>query len=137
MGGKGKAGKSADLTVNRIKYKMDLLPPGLVVARYSWGERGEVERLVAEEEAKGRELVVFVEENAGEDEPLSDATTAKGKVTQAAVRARLGAVGDGAMDLEERDALRACLDLMKAYAKAKGASTVAQANLNERVLDRY
>ena len=138
VGGRGKgATESPDLTVRRTKYKMDLLPPELVVARYFAGERGEVERLLSEEEAIGREVAAFVEENAGEDDPLSGATTAMGKVTQAGVKARLRVVGDGPEDREERDALEVCLDLMKAHAKAKRTTKAAQAKLDAKVLARY
>ena len=42
--GKGTA-ETPDLTVRRTKYKMDLLPPGLVVARYFPTEHAEVDRL--------------------------------------------------------------------------------------------
>ncbi len=137
-GGKGKGPKeSPDLTVRRTKYKMDLLPPEFVVMRHFAGQRDEVERLLAEEEAIGRDVAAFVEENAGEDGPLSDATTATGKVTQAAAKARLRTVGDGPEDREERDALEVCLDLMKAHAKARKTTKAAQAKLDAKVLARY
>ena len=137
-GGRGKgATESPDLTVRRTKYKMDLLPPELVVARYFAGERGEVELLLAEGEAIGRDVAAFVEENAGEDGALNGATTAAGKVTQVAVKARLRVVGDGPGDREERDALEVCLDLMKAHAKAKRTTQAAQAKLDAKVLARY
>ena len=137
-GGKGKgATESPDLTVRRTKYKMDLLPPELVVARYFAGERDEVERLLSEEEAIGRDVAAFVEENAGENGPLSGATTATGKVTLAAVKARRRVIGDGSEDREERDALDVCFDLMKAHAKAKRTTKVAQSKLDAKVLAQY
>ena len=92
---------------------------------------------MAEVEAIGRDVAAFVEENAGEDGPLSGATTAAGKVTQAAVKARLRVVGDSPEDREERGALAVCLDLMKAHAKAKRATKAAQAKLDAKVLARY
>ncbi len=137
VGGAGKAGESPDLTVKRTKYKMDLLPPELVVERYFAGERSKIDRLLAEAEVKGRKMDAFVEENAGEDGPLSEATTLTGKVTKTAVTARLREVGDGAEDREEFDALKACLDLMKAHGKAKRALKAALAKLSKKVLDRY
>ncbi len=137
-GGRGKeATESPDLTVRRTKYKKDLLPPELVVTRYFAGERGEVDSLMSEEEVIGRDVAAFVEENSADDGPLSDATTAKGKVTQAAVKTRLKAVGGGAEDRDERHALDVCLDLMKAHAKAKRTTKAAQAKLDAKVLARY
>ena len=129
--------ESPDITVRRMEDKMDLLPPEFEVARYFAGERGEVERLLAEEEAIGRNVAAFVEEHACQDGPLSRARTATGRVTQTAAKARLRAVGDAPEDRQERDALEVCLDLMKAQAKAMRAAKAAQAKLDANVLARY
>ena len=134
--GKGTA-EPPDLTVNRKKYRMDLLPPGLVVARYFATEQAEVDRLRTEEEGIARELEEFVEEYSGEDGLLEGATTDAGKVTQAAVRARLKVVVVDPEGHEERDALEVCLDLMKTLAAAKRVAKAAQARLNSKVLARY
>ena len=134
--GKGTA-ESADLTVKRRKYKMDLLPPGLVVARYFATEQAEVDRLRAEQETVARELDEFVKEYSGDDGLLEGATTDAGKVTQAAVRARLKAVVGDPEGWEERDVLEVCLDLMKAHAAAKRATKAAQTKLDSKTLARY
>ena len=131
------APESPDLTVGRVRYKMDLLPPDLVVARYFLGERDDVERMLAEDEAIGRKLAAFLEENAGEYGPLGGATSATGKVTQAAVKVRLRAVGVGSEDPEEHEALEICLGLMKSHAKARRATKAAQVKLDAKVLARY
>ena len=123
--GKGTA-ETPDLTVNRKKYKMDLVPPRLVVARYFAREQAEVDQLRTEQESIARELDEFVEEYSGEDGLLEGATSDAGKVTQAAVRARLKAVGGDPEGQEERDVLEVCLDLMKALAAAKRAAKAAQ-----------
>ena len=111
--GKG-AGETADLTVKRKKYRMDLLPPRLVVGRYFAAERAEIDRLRTGEEEIAREREEFIEENSGEDGLLDGATSDTGKVTQSAVKARLKEVGDDPGASEERDALDVCLELMKA-----------------------
>ena len=134
--GKGKA-ESPDLTVKRKKYKMDLLSPGLVVARYFATEQAEVDRLLAEEQAVARELDEFVDGHAGEDGLLEGATSPAGKVTQAAVKARLKIVGNEPEGCDERAALEFCLELMKALAAAKRRRKSAQTELDSRVLARY
>ena len=134
--GKGTT-ESADLTVKRRKYKMDLLPPGLVVARYFATEQAEVDRLRAEEEAVARDLDEFVEEYSGEDGLLESATTDAGKVTQAAVRARLKVVRNEPGGGEERDALEVCLELMKSLAAAKRRTKAARTALDSKTLARY
>ena len=136
-GGKGQAAESPDLTVKRTKYRMDLLPPSLVAARYFAEARREVERLRAAQERIGSEVEAFIEENTGEDGPLDGATTDAGNVTQAAVRARLREIRGEAGDPDERDALQVCLDLMKEEAKAKKAAKDARACLDVEILPRY
>ena len=134
--GKGTS-ETPDLTVNRKKYRMDLVPPGLVVARYFGTEQAGVDRLRTEEESIARELEEFVKEYSGEDGLLEGATSDAGKVTQAAVRARLKVVAGDPDGQEERDVLEVCLDLMKAVAAAKRAAKAAQTRLDSKVLARY
>ena len=131
------AAETPDLTVNRRKYRMDLLPPGLAAARYFATETAEVDRLRAKEDTIARELDAFVKECTGEDGLLDGATTDAGKVTQAAVKARLKEVVDDPEGREESDALDVCLDLMKALAAAKKAAKAAQTKLDVKVLARY
>ncbi len=135
--GKRQAGESPDLTVKRTKYKMDLLPPGLVAGRYFSEEERVVEFLIAEQDRIGREVEAFVEENTGEDGLLDGATTDAGNVTQAAVRARLKEIRGGDGDPDERDTLEVCLDLMKAEAKGKRAAKEARTLLDAEILPRY
>ena len=134
--GKGTAEKP-DLTVARKKYRMDLVPPGLVVARYFATEQAEVDRLRTKQESIARELEEFIEEYSGEDGLLEGATSDAGKVTQAAVRARLKAVAGDPEGQEERDVLEVCLDLMKALGAARRAAKAAQTRLDSEVLARY
>ena len=139
-GGKGEgAPEPPDLTVRRAKYKMDLLPPALVVARYFPSARGVVERLVAAEEAMGRDVAAFVEENAGEDGALNGMFSPAGKMkmTQAVVKARLRVAVDSPEDREERDLLEVCLGLMEAHANAKRTTKADQSKLGDKVLARY
>ena len=133
--GKGPA-ERPDLTVKRTKYKMDLVPPELVVARYFATERAEIDRLRTDEEAIARDLEEFVE-YCEEDGVLDEATSDTGRVTQAAVKARLKEVADDPRGHEEREALDVCLDLMKGLAKAKKATKTAQTKLDAKVLARY
>ena len=47
--------ETPDLTIKRRKYKMDLIPPELIVARYFADEQAAVEALQAKQEAAARE----------------------------------------------------------------------------------
>ncbi len=134
---KGKKGEPPDLTVRRRKYKMDLLPPDLLVARYCADEQREVTRLRAEHERIGGVVEAMKEENTGEAGLLAEATTDAGNVTQAAVKARLRKIRDDPGAGDEREVLGVCLDLLKAQARAKKAANAAQSSLDGKVLARY
>ena len=134
--GKG-TGERPDLTVKRKKYRMDLLSPGLVVARYFAKERNELDLLMADVEASARDLEEFVEKHTGEDGLLASATTDAGKVTQASVRARLKELADDPDGRKECGVLEVCLILMKALAAAKRTAKAAQTKLDAKVLKRY
>ena len=135
--------ETPDLTVQRRKYKMDLIPPPLIVARYFSAEQVRIETLQAAREAAARELGEFVEEHSSsagsEESPLTDAANDKGKVTRASVKARLRTIEeeDAPDGNEERDVLTRCLALIDAESRAGSAVRDAQAVLDRKVLDRY
>ena len=133
--------ETADLTIKRKKYKMDLIPPALIVARWFAAEQAAIERLQEDHETAARELEEFVEEHAsadaGEGGPLAEVTNERGRVTGAAVKARLKAIRGEAESDEERDILKRCLALIEAESKAGKAVNEAQADLDRAVLARY
>ena len=129
--------ETPDLTIKRRKYKMDLVPPALVVARYFAAEQAAIEALQTQEDSAARELEEYVEEHTGEEGPLEDAINDKGKVTKAGVKDRLKAVEGEPESDEERDALIRCLALIEAESEAGRAVKEAQAALDEQVVARY
>ncbi len=129
--------ETPDLTVKRKKYKMDLVPPALIVARYFVVEQAAIEALQARHETAVRELEEFVEEHAGEEGLLEDAANEKGKVAKGGVKDRLKAIGDDPESDEERGALTRCLKLIDVESAAGKAVKDAQAALDTKVLTRY
>ena len=65
---------------------MDLIPPGLIVARWFAVEHAAIEKLQGAQETAARELEEFVEEHSssggGEDGLLADAANDRGRVTR-------------------------------------------------------
>jgi type I restriction enzyme M protein len=53
--------ETPDLAIGRKKYKMDLVPPALVVARYFTEEQADIDALQAAYDTATRELEEFVE----------------------------------------------------------------------------
>ena len=129
--------ETPDLTVKRRKYKMDLIPPELIVARYFADEQAAVEALQAKQEAAARELEEFVEEHTGEEGLLEDAVNDKGKVTKSGVTERLKVIRYEPESDEERAVLKQCRTLIEGEATAAKAVKEAQARLDEQVLARY
>jgi type I restriction enzyme M protein len=129
--------ETPDLTIGRKKYKMGLVPPPLVVARYFAKEQAAIEGLQTQQEAAARELEEFVEEHSGEEGLLAEALNDKGKVTKGGVKDRLKAIEDEVESDDERDTLTRCLALIEAESAAAKAVKDAQDALDEQVLARY
>ncbi|NLA31771.1 MAG: type I restriction endonuclease subunit M, partial [Methanomicrobiales archaeon] len=129
--------ETPDLVIKRRKYRMDLIPPALIVSRYFAADRAAVDEFVGLQEGASRDLEEFIEEHAGEEGLLEDAVSEAGRVTRKAVNDRLKVVGRDPEFIEEREALREALALIDAEARAKRAVRGAQAGLDERVFTRY
>ncbi len=116
---------------------MDLIPPGLIVARYFAAEQAAIGALQTTQETAARELEEFVEEHTGEEGLLGDAANDKGKVTKSGVKDRIKTIRNEPESDEERDALKHCQTLIEAEAEAARAVKVAQARLDQQVLALY
>ncbi len=129
--------ETPDLTIKRRKYKMDLIPPGLIVARYFANEQVAIEKLQTKQDDATRELEEFIEEHTGEEGLLEDAVNDKGKVTKSGVMERLKAIRYERESDEEHDALKQCRTLIETEVEAAKVVKEAQARLDEQVLARY
>ena len=141
----GQMKETPDLTLKKNKYKMDLIPPALIVARYFAEAQDAIEALQAEQATAVQTLEEYTEEHTGEDGWLADALNDSGNITAASVKARLKALTPDLMthhetqddDDEECDALAHCLSLLEAKSKADKAVKDAQLALDEQVLAHY
>ncbi len=139
-----KVKETPDLTIKKKKYKMDLIPPALIVARYFADEQTQIENLQTALETATQTLEEYIEEHTGEDGLLADATNDSGNITKTSVKARLDAIQPDLMTLreaqdndDEPDALEHCLSLIDTKSKADKAVKDAQLALDEQVLTRY
>ena len=129
--------ETPDLTIKRKKYKMDLIPPALIVARWFAEEQAAIGVLKTKQEAAARDLEEFVEEHTGEEALLEEAVNDKGEITKTRVTERLKAIKNEPESDEERYALKRCLALIEAESKAGKAVKEAQAALDDQVVARY
>jgi type I restriction enzyme M protein len=123
-------GKSA------IKYKMDLLPPTLIEARYFRAEQERVAELDAAAEEASRAVEEFIEENATDEGLLSEAMD-DGKVTKSLAAARLKEAKREGSDPDEVKALEDLIDLYAKEANAKKKAKDARGALDLAVLRQY
>ncbi|MFR9752087.1 type I restriction-modification system subunit M [Nocardia sp. 004] len=117
------------------KYKMDLIPPTLIVARYFASEQAEVDELNATAEEAGRAVEDYIEEHAVEDGLLAEAMD-DDKISKALVAARLKMIKSGG-DPDEIKALQYAGKLYDAEAAAKKKTKEAQAALDLATLEKY
>ena len=133
--------ETPDLTVQRRRYKMDLVPPQLVVARWFAAEQAEVDALHAAHDAAVQTLEAFIDDHAatadGDDGPLAAAVNDKGRVTRAGVTARVLEVEADPESHQEMEPLLRCLALMETETAAGRAVKTAQTALDAQVLARY
>ena len=134
--------ETPDLTLKKKKYKMDLLPPSLIVARYFAYEQAEIDIHQSALETAEQKLEAYIEEHTGDEGLLTDAVNDSGNVTKTTVNARLKELTPNLMTHneaqdDERDALEYCLSLIEAKSKADKTVKAAQFALDEQVLARY
>jgi len=125
--------ETPDLVIGKAKYKAELIPPALIVARFFAAEQAKVDNLQSLLDSASQALESFIEENSGEDGLLNDALNDKDKVTKATVTARLKL----ATDSDEKAALKQSKKLFDAEADGKKALKEAQDDLDLAVFKQY
>jgi type I restriction enzyme M protein len=125
--------ETPDLIINKAKYKAELIPPALIVARYFQAQQTRIDQIQADLDAASQELESYLEEHSGDDGLLSDALNDKDKVTAASVKARLKL----ATDPGEKAALKQAQKLFEAEAEGKKSLKEHQEALDLAVFKHY
>jgi type I restriction enzyme M protein len=124
------AGQSAQ------KYKTDLIPPNLIVARFFASQQAQVDDLNTKAEEAARAVEEYVEEHAVEDGLLAAAMD-DDKINKATVATRLRDARAEHAEAEEIKALQLTMALYSAEATAKKLAKDAQVALDLAVLKKY
>jgi len=132
-----KSKEQPDFTVGKKKFKSDLIPAALLIARYFAPEQTAIEALESEVGALEQQLDEIKEEHGGEGGLLEEVLDEKGKISRKAVAARLKEIGRDAEDAEERKALENYAALLDQQADAKSRLKVAQEALEVKVAAKY
>ena len=136
--------ETPDLVIKKNRYKMDLIPPALIVARYFADEQAAIEMLEAQQATDVSALEAYIEEHTGEDGLLADVANDSGNITASSVKARLKALTPDLImhhetqdNDDEQNAIEHCLSLLDAKSKADKTIKDAQLSLDEQVLAYY
>jgi type I restriction enzyme M protein len=125
--------ETPDIVIDKAKFKADLIPPSLLIARYYKNEQKQLDKLQVDLDNATQELESYLEENSGEDGLLAEALNDKDKVTKISITARLKV----ATDKEEKAALKQAKALFDAEADSKKALKEAQDQLDRAVFKHY
>ncbi len=135
-----KLSETPDLVIgsgrSAAKYKMDLIPPSLIVARYFADRQAEVDELNLKAEEASRAVEEYVEEHAVEDGLLAAAMD-DDKISKVLATTRLKQAKHEGSDRDEIKALQHLIDLYNAEAVAKRTAKEVQAALDLTALKKY
>ena len=118
------------------KYKMDLIPPVLIIACYFADQQTKLDGLNALAEEATRALEEYAEEHAVEDGVLATAMD-DDKISKVLATSRLKQAKHEDSNRDEIKALQHLIDLYNAEAVAKKVAKEAQATLNIATLKKY
>ena len=129
-----------DYLKGKRRFKSDLVPAPVLIARYFIAERDAIDALDNDLAALEQQLDEMREENSGEDGLFAEVIEGEGdkqKITAKALKARLKEIGDDPLYADERAALEAYADLPAQQTKAKARRKAAQEDLDQRIDAKY
>jgi type I restriction enzyme M protein len=129
-----------DFKKGKRRFKSDLIPAALLIARYFAKERDAITALEADIAATEQQLDEMREENSGEEGLLAEVIEGEGdkqKITAKALKARLKLIGRDADYAEERQALEAYSTLLDQLDATKKKLKAAEDDLEAKVGAKY
>jgi type I restriction enzyme M protein len=132
-----KTKEKPDFTVGKQKFKANLIPVPVLVARYFATEQAAIERLESEAAAFVQDMEEMAEEHGGEEGLLAEVKNDKGKVTKAAVTARLKEIMGDAEFADEMNVLKDYLALIEKEADADSRVKDTQKALEAKIAAKY
>jgi type I restriction enzyme M protein len=122
------------------RFKSDMVPARLMIARYFPAQRDEIAALDDELISLQQRMDEMVEENSGEDGLLAEVVEGEGdkrKITGKAVSTRLKELGRDPAFEEEREVLRAYGSLLERQSSLKVCRKAKQTVLDENIDTKY
>ena len=127
-----------DYLKGKRRFKSDLVPASVLVARYFVAELDAIEALDNQLATLEQQLDEMREENGGEDGLLAEVIEGeKQKITAKAVKARLKEIDADPLYADERAALEEYADLLQQQSAVKAKRKVAQGDLEKKIDAKY
>jgi type I restriction enzyme M protein len=134
--GKAVYREAHDFVFDKKRYKADLIPPAMIIARYFAAEQAAIEQMEAAAAALEQQMEEMLEEHGGEEGLLFEVVE-DGKISKGALKDRLKAIKGNKTAADERKALEAYADLVEQEAIASKQVKVAKQALDTLVAARY
>jgi type I restriction enzyme M protein len=129
-----------DFARGKRRFKSDLLPAAILIARYFAKERDNIAAIEAELANAEQQLEEMREEHSGEDGLLTEVIEGEGdkqKITAKAVKTRLKEIGKDPDYADERKVLKEYAALLDQQTDAKARLKAAQADLHAKLDAKY
>ena len=129
-----------DYLVGKRRFKSDLIPAAVLVARYFAAERDAIEVLDNQLASLEQQLEEILEENSGEDGLLSSVIDGEGeqqKLVPKKVRPRLKEIGKDPLYADERTVLEAYENLLEQLATVRSKRKAAEQDLDRKIHEKY
>jgi type I restriction enzyme M protein len=129
-----------DYDIGRRRFKSDMVPAALMIARYFEAERKAIEDLEAKAAATEQKLDEVRVEHGDEDGLLAEVVEGEGdkqKITAKAIKARLNEIGADMDYADEVKVLKEYDALLDAQADAKAKLKIAREDLDKKLHAKY
>jgi len=129
-----------DYTKGKRRFKSDLIPAPILIARYFIAERDAIEAFESKLEDVEQQLQEMMEENSGEEGLLAEVIEGEGdkqKITAKAIKARLKEIGKDPDYADERKALHDYAALLDKQTDIKAKLKATQDDLEDKLDAKY
>lgn len=129
-----------DFKKGKHRFRSDLIPRNILIARYFVAEREAIEVIERELSEIEQQLNEQKEEQGGEDGLLEEVVEGEGdkrKITAKAVKGRLKEISKGPDFADERKALEEYAALLDKQSDGKGRLKQAQEDLDDKLASKY
>jgi type I restriction enzyme M protein len=129
-----------DYLKGKRRFKSDLVPAPILVARYFAAERDAIEALDNQLATLEQQLDEMREENSGEEGLLAEVIEGEGdkqKIVAKTAKNRLKEIGKDPLYADERAVLEAYADLLEQQSEAKAKHKAAQEDLDRKIDAKY